>query len=176
MSLTDVYLATAQGIARTIENDAIWADNRCNWIGADVDGPAPGGYGPGEVYRALDASLYGGSAGVGLFLAELHVYTREEPTRRTALAAFRHALDHAAGPGLYTGALGAALAAARGGRLLASDEIACAADALAVQLADAAADGGENDLLLGAAGMVIGLLALHELIREPRLLDGARAA
>ena len=178
MSSTDALLSTARGIAAAIERDAVWVADRCNWIGADVDGPAPGAEEPGEVYRALDCSLYGGSAGVGLFLAELSAETGDRGAGRTARGALQHALGAAdpAAPGLYTGALGVALAAARTGLRLGDSELVDRAAGLARALAARSDADGESDLLHGAAGMVIGLLTLARLLGAPDLLDAARAA
>ena len=46
-------------------------------------------------YRALEASLYDGTAGVGLFLARLAVVTGDAAAHRTAVGAMRHAVARA---------------------------------------------------------------------------------
>ena len=67
----DAFLDAADAIGRDIVADAIWHDGRCSWVGVAAD--------PKDAwqpeYRALEPNLYDGTAGVGLFLAELAAVT-----------------------------------------------------------------------------------------------------
>ena len=74
--------------------------------------------------RALEPNLYDGTAGVGLFLAQLAAVTGDADVRRTAVGALHGALLRAlegtrqrVGVGFHAGSLGIAWAAARGGRM-----------------------------------------------------------
>src|SRR5215475_1936253 len=59
---------TATAIGRQLVQEAVWDQERCNWVGflPDADGPmyAP----PHTTYRALGPDLYAGTSGVALFL------------------------------------------------------------------------------------------------------------
>lgn len=169
----DRLLATAFAIAQQIVAGAVWHGDRCNWIGA-LPEEGPGG-GMRQSYRALGADLYGGSAGVGLFLAEVALATADESCRRAALGALRHAVsrsDSLAAPqvGLYGGPAGVALALALAARALDAPELDAAARDIAARL-QAPGPADELDLMSGSAGAVVGLLALRALLADDRLLD-----
>ena len=89
------YLEAATRLGREVSAAAIWSGERCSWIGGMPD------EGPGAEIRMTHASfspdLYGGTAGVGLVLAELFAAGGEEDPelRRTALGALEHALTRA---------------------------------------------------------------------------------
>ena len=164
---------TAARIGAEIVATAVWKDSRCNWVGA-----MPEEVGNGRValaYRALGADLYAGSAGVGLFLAELWATTGDADSRRTALGALRHAMSHAEDPastghGLYAGRPGIALALIRAARAL--DEPAFEEHARNLLTGSAIRPaGGELDLMTGNAGAVVGLLALQSLLEDDAALE-----
>lgn len=170
-----VWLDTASLIAKRIVGQAIWYEDRCNWVGASpVEGP--GGQ-PVLTYAALGPELYGGTSGIALFLAELYAATGDRDVRHTAQGAIRHALAREAdlppamNLGLYAGRIGIALAAARVGALLADDGLVERSRAIVVPLDGV---GDEFDLISGRAGAIVGLLVLQELLGEPGLLGAAR--
>jgi lantibiotic biosynthesis protein len=178
MSERDSFLAVAERISREIVAGAVWSDGRCNWVGAM---PEDSGAGRATLsYRALGADLYGGTAGVGLLLAELARATGEDACRRTAMGALRHSLSRAgelargSRRGLYSGYPGVALALALAGRALEEPELDDAARALVREHGDTGV-GDERDLMSGSAGAICGLLALRALLHDERLLDGAVA-
>ncbi len=176
MSSDAAFLDAAAAIGRRIAADAMWDRGRCSWMGAVLDPEQPARV----EYRALGPDLYGGTAGVGLFLAELAVATGEEPLRRTAVAALRHALGRARSrpperwDGLHAGPVGVGWAAVRAAALLDEDELrASAAD---LSLAAARQPSGQDrcpDVVMGAAGALLGLVALAGALDEPRLLERA---
>jgi lantibiotic biosynthesis protein len=88
--MTAAWLETAQLLGVRIIDQAIWHEDRCNWVGASTGG-GPGGK-PVLTYATLGADLYGGTAGIAVFLAELAAATGGAGYRRTALGAIRHAL------------------------------------------------------------------------------------
>jgi lantibiotic modifying enzyme len=151
-------LRAAHDIARQLVDEAIWWRGRCSWLAPEQD-EERGRW----TAVPLDGSLYSGTAGVGLFLAEVHVATGDPAARRTALGAIRHALDNApaAGPGLYEGAVGIAWAAARCAASLGESGLAeRAADAAAVPTRLPSDSAALHDLVSGDAGALLGLLAL----------------
>lgn len=164
------YLETAARLGRQIVDEAIWHGDRCNWIGAMPEEQGSGGF--ALTYAALPPDLYGGTAGVAVFLAQLFDAAPEPNLRRTAVAAMNQALSRVddvpgtAAMGFYGGRTGIGVAAARVGRLV--DEprlIECATSPLAA-LPDRSE---EYDLIAGPAGAVLGLLTLARLLGDTSL-------
>ena len=81
MSSDGRFLDAAASIGRSIVADAVWHDGRCSWMGA-VTGPSGS---TAAEYHALGPSLYGGTAGVGLFHAQLANATGDGSFQRTAV-------------------------------------------------------------------------------------------
>ena len=167
MSSDDEFAGAAETIGRHLVNDAIWHDGRCSWIGL-VENPAE----PWRTkYRALEANLYDGTAGVGLFLSHLAALTGDAAVRRTAVGAIRHALaltraspgDH----GFHAGTLGIAWAAARAATLLDDDELRDPVFAGPAPGADRC-----PDVVMGRAGTILALLALDDPLVEDALTIG----
>ena len=171
------FLAAAAAIGREIVQDAVWYEGRCNWIGATADPKQP--WRP--AYKALGPRPYEGTAGVGLFLAQLAIATDEVSTRRAAVGALRHALEAAPSlpprdrDGLYAGLVGVALAAVRVAAWLDEPELTTGARVLLSGLA--LPDGPRRcpDAVAGGAGAVIGFVALAEALSDPRLAARAIA-
>jgi len=158
---------TAEVIGERLRRSALWHEGRCSWIG-----PATG---PGDrpglpiALRGLDPTLYRGTAGVGLFLGELHAVTGDARLRNVARGALRHAIagiPRNAG-GFHAGAAGVAYAATRGARLLGDEELHAASRALRPDR-DAAAT--ETDLVDGLAGTALGLTMVGDV--APEALSG----
>ncbi len=176
-------LAAASGIGERLVREAVWYRGRCNWIGADGAAPA---------HRALGPSLGHGTAGIALFLAQLHAATGAQAIGRTARGAIGQALAHAdtvpaaAERGLYAGRPGIAYAAGRCGRLLGDERLTVQAARLALVHWPAGATAPADlvsgtagatapaDLVSGTAGATAALLALAPLLNDERLV--ARAA
>src|SRR5579885_2025826 len=76
------FLETAVSIALRLCRDAIWAGDRCNWVG-----PAMEGSGWTIVHKSLGPDLYSGTSGIALFLAEIATRTDERLVRKTARGA-----------------------------------------------------------------------------------------
>ena len=175
---TDDFIETAASIGRQLSDTAIWADGMCNWIGATDQRP-----GDERTYSSLDAHLYSGTSGIGLFLAHLAVAHSSDAASVTAIGALRHALWSARSraatpdPGLYTGILGVAIAAERVARLVGDEDLRSSARRLVDEWLRS---GGPHhdpgfDLISGRAGVIIGLLALNAAWRDDELVAAARA-
>jgi lantibiotic modifying enzyme len=168
-------LEAAHHTGRQLVEQAIFAGDRCNWIGAAVrEGPA------GTVlidHRSLDATVYEGTSGIGLFLAELAQATGDAQVGTTAAAALRQALDRIEEEppslGLYTGTLGVVVVVGRAAVLL-EDEGLTKRSAVQRQVLAGAPVPDGFDLLSGAAGAVTGLLALAADHDDPAFIDQAR--
>lgn len=158
----------AEGIARTLARDAMWHGDRCNWLGPTSD-LFMGRLMP--AYGMLGPSLYNGTAGVGLFLAQLAAITQEPVAQATARAAVRHALSRCDDVpaqvrfGFQTGHVGIAYAALVAGDLLCDGELhsggrALLADVLQRPVGDACI----LDAMVGFAGAIPAVLAARNVL------------
>jgi lantibiotic biosynthesis protein len=158
MSSDGAFAGAAEAIGERLVDDAVWHDGRCSWLGAVENQAEPWR----TKYRALDGSLYDGTAGVGLFLAQLGALTGDSAVRRTAVGALRHA---SASPsprdGFHAGTLGIAWAAGRAATLLDEEELRAPPLATPVRGADRC-----PDVINGGAGAILALLALADPLVE----------
>jgi lantibiotic modifying enzyme len=171
------YLEVAGDIATYITQTAIWHEDRCTWIGAmPEEGPRGA---PVLTYRSFGGDLYGGTAGVGLFLAEVASVSPERIVRDTAMGALRHAAGRAhrggatLGHGLYSGTLGVAYSLARSGQILQEPEFIGAAAEMVRAVESATPQEGpiECDMISGLAGQTIGFLVLARMLGDSSIVD-----
>jgi hypothetical protein len=174
-------LKAAAEIGRTLAQQAIWHDNRCNWIGAElVSDKARTSSHFNTVYKTLGPDVYGGTSGIALFMAELAVLTGDSEVRRTALGAIRHALACFRGVppakrfGFYSGLIGIACTAARIGTNFGEESLLASAAQLLTLLRTTNRTGREFDLIAGKAGAVVGLLRLRYDLRDEVQVNLAR--
>lgn len=82
----------ARRIAFEICNDAVWDDNKCNWIGFY---PKFTKYSKiKNTFRALDGSIASGTAGISYFLINAYIIYNDKIFLSTSIGAINHALDH----------------------------------------------------------------------------------
>lgn len=169
----EAFLDTAATLGRRLCRDALWAGDRCNWLGDSIE-PVGGAW--RVVHRVLGPELYGGTSGVALFLAALHRLTGEAPFRRTAEGAMAHAISRAEDipPALriafYSGWTGLAYVLATAGAAFDRADLVERAYAL---IAAAARDAGAEpgfDVMVGAAGAIPALLSLQSRERPDDLM------
>ncbi|HEX6097119.1 MAG TPA: type 2 lanthipeptide synthetase LanM family protein [Thermoanaerobaculia bacterium] len=172
-------IEAAREIAYTIEKQALRGrDGSVTWLTFDVDA-ASERWRPGP----MGNTLYAGRSGVALFLAALASATGERAYRDLALAALRplrRAVAHSAtargllGIGGAAGAGGMIYALARIGRFLGDEELVRDAGVLAGWITEeqVAAD-HQLDVIGGAAGCILGLLALTGTELHDAALDRA---
>jgi lantibiotic modifying enzyme len=149
---SDAAAQAAEGLV----GDAIWHRRRCTWIGPLVaDRPT---------LAALGPDLYAGTAGVAWFLAEASAMLGNRAAGETARGAIRHALEHSQphSGGLYVGPLSVVLAAVHVARVLDDDAIHARASRLLAAWRRSPPTPAVPDLLDGAAGTVLALLALGQ--------------
>ncbi|WP_158294239.1 lanthionine synthetase LanC family protein [Kribbella sp. VKM Ac-2568] len=126
---------------------------------------------------ALGPDLYAGTAGIGLFLAELFAKTRLEEVGMTARGAIQHALWKANDPhgdlreGFYNGSVGIAYAATRVGILTDDERLVNAGIRLASRAASSRGNSNLLDVMSGNAGVVAPLLRLASLAGDQRLQE-----
>ena len=162
---TGRWLGIAREIADRLCDEAYRYDGECTWMGTVQHG----GGAQGAVtfsWETLGPDLYGGTGGVGLFLAEMYARTGQVRYRETACEALRFGaarLDRIPArfrQGFYSGRVGVAFALARGGGLLGEPALAHDAER---ELDHRAADENEGillDVISGAAGSIAPLLSL----------------
>jgi lantibiotic biosynthesis protein len=167
------FLEAATRIGRRLVDTAVWHEDRCTWLGDDVD---PDGQ---VVHRSMAGDLYSGTSGIGWALGRLWEATGDDVLAPVAAGALRHALHRSAGDppaGLYTGGIGAALAAVGTGAVLGDASLRSAGADLATTVAGAVAHGppdSQVDLLGGSAGQILGLLNLADLLGDATLVEAA---
>ncbi len=172
-------LGAARAIARELARTAIVHDDRCTWMGT-TQNLAADGVSLTFRYGTLGPDVYGGTAGVALFLAEAWRVTGDPRVRRFARAAIRHALARASRLraegrlGFYDGAVGIAFAAAWVADRLSDAALAVEAQAVLSGLRADEGDAMGLDVLDGAAGAVPALIALAERFDAPELITTAR--
>ena len=170
---TEVAATIGFGIARR----ALWSGERCTWFDAIPTMPHQN---PATSMMA-GADLYGGTSGIGLFLAQAATRSGDALLRRTARAALRQAAARAgeyaqAAPhGLYGGAAGVGAALVLGGRELDDAQAIDAGRAILLGVPADAPVADVTDLIGGIAGSIVALaLSADALGRDAALL--ARAA
>ncbi len=161
-------IEAATAIGRMLCSAAYWHGDRCNWLGRTANEAADPSMPLTPTVAALGPDLYGGTAGVGLFLAHLYARRDDPVFRETALGAIRQSLSKSDdAPALlarsfYSGPIGVAYAAARIGILLEEDDVV--ANGLAVAQRAVSRDGDHLlDVIGGIGGAIAPLLWLSSL-------------
>jgi lantibiotic biosynthesis protein len=172
------YLAAAAQLGAHLCRDAIWWENRCNWLGSVMES-VNGSW--TVIERALGPDLYGGTSGIGLFLARLAEVTGEKLFRRTAIGALNQAWSKRedivpkARLGFYSGWLGIAYSRIAAAESLGQADQRVRALELVQSLAEAKPDPLVLDVISGSAGAIPVLLELHHRLGKESLLDLALA-
>ena len=163
LSPLDAAVLVGRSLCRAAQWDE--AGRLCNWMGRTTLTAA----GSGAILLAASAlgpDLYGGSAGVALFLAQLYTLAGVALFRRTALGAIdRSILQFQKSPGkspaplsFFVGRLGMAYAAHRVAALTGMDELHCQAEAFLDRLEDEIDEPHVYDVIGGNAGAIPALL------------------
>ncbi len=180
----EALIEEALVIAEDIRRRAILGpDGSASWIGLEYLGEA----GRFQL-QPMGPALYDGASGVALFLAALEHVTGGAGYRDLALAGLQplrlllralaapaqQALAQQIGIGGASGVGGFVYALARAGRLLGSQELLQDATRAAALIAPATIRADRSlDVVAGAAGAILGLLALHESTGDAGLLEQA---
>lgn len=169
-----MYFNTAHKIGMELVRDAIWHNDRCNWIGswADVDnGKAV------FVTKSFDTDLYAGLSGVAFFLASLYQEEKDRLLKKTieGTVAQVQAANGARLPahGFYLGKPGVAFSLLHIGRMLDREDWQSEGINQLLAIEPALESTFEWDLLLGAAGTIIALLYGYNASGNEALLDKA---
>ncbi|HEX9945381.1 MAG TPA: type 2 lanthipeptide synthetase LanM family protein [Thermoanaerobaculia bacterium] len=172
--LRERLLAAARAVGEWFAEMALRDSRHATWIGLEFRN---------QVWSLvpMPLDLYAGLPGVALFLGHLGAATGEE--RWTALA--REAVasllaregdekeERFLSIGAFTGWGGILYAVAHLGALWQDRELLAAAERMAERIAPRAAEDEEIDVVGGAAGAILGLLALHRASGSRRALEVA---
>lgn len=172
MNSNNEFLEAATLIGADLCRDAVWDGGRCNWLGDAME------FVLGSwqiVHRSFGPDLYGGTSGVGLFLARLYQATGEKMFRTTALAAVEQTLSRwesqpeSTRVAYYAGSVGIADALIEIGEALDRPELV--KQALSTLSSHIATEPGPymTDVIGGIAGTIAPLLKI------PQFADRAEA-
>jgi type 2 lantibiotic biosynthesis protein LanM len=167
------FYETAQSIGARLCRDAIWSRDRCNWIGASMEGIGQWTV----VQKSFGPDLYSGTSGIGILLAELAALNGERIFRKTAEAAAAQALSRVGDipeqfrMGFYSGHAGIAYALVRIGEKLGVDSLVDKGFALMEDLARLNVDEQGIDVVSGVAGAIPPLLLINQKSGRQALLD-----
>lgn len=156
------FIEPALMIGSRLCRDAIWADDRCNWV-APFDNYVNAKQ-PQRQYRPLDYDLYAGCAGVGAFLAALYQATKDDVFKAQAKGALKNsvALFDKAGvkaQGFFSGQSGLSTILIKSGLELYDEELVEEGIRLLNGLS-VPADDFSTDIISGAAGTIMALAYL----------------
>jgi type 2 lantibiotic biosynthesis protein LanM len=169
----EAFLETAASLGRRLAREALWAGERCNWLGDSMEFVDNAW---SVVHRALGPDLYGGTSGIALFLARLHCLTGERLFRVTAEGAMTHArsrIEDIPPPGrmaFYSGWTGIAYALVELAEAFGDEALLDRAFDLIGAAARDAADNPGLDVIGGAAGAIPALISLHRRHRRDDML------
>jgi hypothetical protein len=174
---TAALVDAALTIGRRLVEGARWSDDACTWLVMQPDRANPTTR--TAVPTPATGTVYEGTAGMALFLAELHGVTGDADLARTALGAIRFAIrTGAALPetsfGYHSGRVGIAYAAARTGELLGHPEFYARAEDLLRPLAGNESRDPGLDVIAGAGGAIPALLQLTRYVDAELALGIAR--
>lgn len=170
-----VFLDTADFLGAKLCRDAIWAGNRCNWVGSATVELTGGRRSAAHI--ACGADLFSGTTGIAIFLAHLYAATGEKIFSLTAEGAIRQALSRlddfppAIRIGFYTGFTGIAYVLVELAEILDVAKFAAMARLILEEVGKD--DPGQHgvDVMSGSAGAIPALLKIHRKQPEDFLLE-----
>lgn len=167
------FLETAAFLGRRLCRDALWAGERCNWLGDSMEFV---GGAWSVVHRALGPDLYGGTSGIALFLATLYRLTGEPLFRLTAEGALAHARSRvedfpaAHRVGFYSGWTGIGYAMIAAGEVFEDTALIDNGYTLIVEAARYVSAESGLDVVAGTAGTIPVLINLQRRGRRDDLI------
>jgi len=173
------YLAAAIGIARQLVRDALPAGPGVTWEGDEIVGDEDDHT---IVRMRVGSDLYGGAAGIAWFLGHIAPFDSSGAFASTVAKAMSAAIAGARKGlqsrtfSLLSGSTGTALAAIEVADRLKLVRLRRSALSLVRETCELIVQEPmhEVDLIDGAAGIIVGLLAIHRRCSDPVLLDTCR--
>lgn len=174
--LKEHYLQVAQNIGAHLAKEAIWYQDRCNWVGSDV-ASFEGSFQTAK--RSFGNDVYGGLAGVAWFLAQLNARHQDPVIRHTLEGTLNNILatldsTKLSNFGFYSGNLGIYYTLAKIGQMLKRDDLIETGMQGIYTLIDTPLLETEVDVIMGAAGAIPALLYLYKQHKDERLLEIAK--
>lgn len=165
----DLLADAAARIGSRLVAEAIWNGDACTWQINTLDLKAESSN--TTVNMPAKDDLYHGASGIALFLGELWAYTGDRALLRCARGALRHceslrAPEAPARIAFHSGDTGIAYVAARIVELTGDEEWLAIADRHLERLETQIASDQAYDVLGGAAGAILGLLAIDRATRR----------
>lgn len=167
------YLELAEWVGRRLVSLALLeGDTRAFWL--SFEPPVVTTHQPTRL-RPCGSDLYGGSSGIGLFLARLAQVTGDHVFRDYSRAAFRHAfagierLDPSAW-GLFSGCFGVSWSGLVAAEWMEDAGLAQQAGELLATI-EAPAVAAPLDVVSGLAGFILGSWRLRDLIHQSQLFE-----
>lgn len=171
----NTYTETALHIALAICRDAVWQENRCNWLGTGSEEH----YGMPKGYaRALGTNFYDGIGGIAWFLLHMQQHHPHPIVRKTLSGALEQLLQQGTTNkeedlhgklGFQTGWTGMAYVLQRAGEILQEPRYTNAATALLDKIMQLPSAFWGLDVIDGAAGAVPALIRIHHRKPDERL-------
>ncbi len=170
------FLGAAAAIGRRLCRDAIWWEGRCSWLGWAME---PHGGQWVSAHRAMGATVYDGTAGIGLFLARLARLTNDPIIATTAEGALAQAisavpdLKKAGEFGFYAGLAGVAHSCVASGHALEREDIVARGKAAMAACARLEPNPQRLDIINGSAGAIPAFLDAAECFGREEFLEAA---
>ncbi|HEX2204345.1 MAG TPA: lanthionine synthetase LanC family protein [Longimicrobium sp.] len=167
------FLDVASRIGRRIAGQAQWEGEACTWQIMTLDRDHPDRR--VAVPATAGSGIYEGTAGIGLFLAELNAVAPDEALARAAVGGVRYALADLPSEtsfGFHGGRVGVAYAAARVGHLLKLPELVEVANDVLRPMAGQEREDRGVDVIAGGGGAIPALLRMTEWGVDAELAEG----
>lgn len=153
----------AEQIAHRIAAEAIWSNDACTWVVQRPDFSTPGSR--QVVSSPADGTVYVGSAGIALFLAEAYRACNDTALAEAAAGGVEHALRSVGSLpvssfGFHSGRVGIAFAACRVGMLIRHEALVAAAEHVLAPMRGKERLDVALDVIAGAAGAIPALLSM----------------
>lgn len=174
-TLTANFMQAAMDAGYTLVRDAIWDEDCCNWIGANV---APSGGRYQVIKNSCSSSVYAGLSGIALFLAQLTKAIQEPLFTETLEGCMRTLVQEKISPenthyGYYSGRLGVADTLITIGTIKKRQEWIKQGWEQLQGICNTAPTEGELDIISGVAGAIPILLKHYQNTKENWLLTAA---
>jgi lantibiotic modifying enzyme len=168
---TDIFFNTAWNIGMNLVRDAIWDNDRCNWLGSWVE-PHEGKY--VAATRSFGPDLYAGVAGIGYFLSILYSLEEDKLLKKTIEGAVNQVIstiNPVATHGFYSGKPGIAFFLNEAGITLGRDDWREKGREILYSLDCDPANHHHLDVISGIAGTIPVLIKFFNHLSDTRLLN-----
>ena len=170
------YLEAAHNIGKHLSREAIWIEDKCNWIGHEVtlvDGQHA------NAVRSCGIEFYSGLSGIALFLSELYHITKDPIILHTLEGTLNNIFynlesNNLNNYGYYSGKVGLGFTLWRIGLKLEREELSAKGLEIVKSIKDEALQRTEIDIISGAAGAISILLKLYFALNDQEFLDMAK--